>query len=66
MLETIKAIFKSASGSLSGHGSNSALAEYYQSRLQATNSVVEVEAILSMNTLMSFNEQEEQLSEGLK
>ena len=63
MLETIKTIFQNASGSLSGNGSNSALAEYYHSRLLTTKSVVEVEAILSMNSLMSFNKQEEQQSE---
>ncbi|SQD80698.1 hypothetical protein [Moritella yayanosii] len=63
MLETIKTILLNTSDSLSGNGSSRALAEYYQSRLQATNSVVEVEAILSMNTLMAFNEQEELPSE---
>jgi len=66
MIETIKAIFKNASDSISGNALNCTLAEYYQSRLQATNSVVEVEAILSMNTLMGFNEEEEQQSEQLK
>lgn len=50
MLETIKKILLNTSGD--------ALAAYYQSRLQATNSTVEIEAILSMNTLMTFNEQE--------
>ena len=48
MLDTIKTIFQNTSGN--------ALAEYYQSRLQTTNSVVEVEAILSINALMTFNE----------
>ena len=63
MLETIKTILRNTSDSLSGNGSNKALAEYYHSRLQATNCVVEVEAILSMNSLMSFSELEEQRSE---
>lgn len=63
MLETIKTILLNTSDSLSGNGSNRALAEYYQSRLQATNCVVEVEAILSMNSFMSFSEQEEQQNE---
>ena len=66
MLETIKKIFQNASGSLSGNAPNRALAEYYHSRLQATNCVVEVEAILSMNSLMTFNEQEESLAEEVK
>ena len=63
MLETIKTILLNTSDSLSGNGSNRALAEYYQSRLQETNCVVEVEAILSMNSFMSFSEQEEQQNE---
>ncbi|MBL1417311.1 MAG: hypothetical protein COB27_010595 [Moritella sp.] len=63
MLETIKTILLNASGSLSGNASSRALAEYYHSRLLTTKSVVEVEAILSMNSLMSFNKQEEQQSE---
>ena len=58
MLETIKTILLNTSGN--------ALAGYYQSRLQATNCVVEVEAILSMNSLMTFNELEEQQSEQSK
>ena len=66
MLETIKKIILNTSDSLSGNGSNRALAEYYQSRLQTTNCVVEVEAILSMNTLMWFSEHEEQQSEQSK
>ncbi|NQZ92397.1 MAG: hypothetical protein HRT97_08665 [Moritella sp.] len=66
MLETITTIFQNASGSLSGNASSRALAEYYQSRLQTTNCVVEVEAILSMNSLMTFSEQEELPSGGEK
>ena len=66
MLETIKTILLNASGSLSGNASSRALAEYYQSRLKTTKSVVEVEAILSMNSLMTFNEQEESLVEEVK
>ena len=58
MLETIKKILLNTSGN--------ALAEYYQSRLKTTKSVVEVEAILSMNSLMTFNEQEESLAEEVK
>lgn len=58
MLETIKTILLNTSGNT--------LAAYYQSRLQATNSAVEVDAILSMNTLMTFNEQEELQDEGSK
>ncbi|NQZ49863.1 MAG: hypothetical protein HRT95_06635 [Moritella sp.] len=63
MLETIKTILLNTSDSLSGNGSNRALAEYYHSRLLATKSVVEVEAILSMNSFMSFSEQEQQQNE---
>ena len=65
MLETIKTILLNASGSLSGNASSRALAEYYQSRLKTTKSVVEVEAILSMNSLMTFK-QEESLVEEVK
>lgn len=64
MLATIKKILLNTSDSISGNASNSALAEYYQSRLQSSKSVVEVEAILSMNSLMTFNEQEEQSEES--
>jgi len=66
MLEAIKAIFKNTSGTLSGNASNSALAEYYQSRLKASNCAVEVEAILSMNALMRFDEQDVLESEQSK
>ena len=43
MLETIKTILLNTSGSLSGNASSRALAEYYQSRLKTTKSVVEEE-----------------------
>ena len=52
MLATIKKILLNKSGN--------ALAEYYQSRLQASKSAVEVEAIFNMNSFMSFTEEEQQ------
>ncbi|NRD72851.1 hypothetical protein HQQ94_06285 [Shewanella sp. VB17] len=58
MLETLKTIFHNTS--------TNPLAEYYQSRLQATRNVFEVEAILSLSVLMSFNEQEKQQNEDSK
>jgi len=57
MLATIKNILLNTSGH--------ELAEYYQSRLQQSSCVVEVEAILNMNTLMAFNEDEGKHSESI-
>lgn len=34
------------------------MTEYYQSRLQLSSNITEIEAILAMNTLLSLNEQE--------
>lgn len=48
MLTTIKKILLDRSGNK--------LAEYYQSRLQQTRSTVEVEAILTMGAIMTFDE----------
>lgn len=58
MFKTIKTIFQGTA--------NSTLAEYYQARLQTSKSAVEIEAIFSLNSLMSFNETEEQQDEVLK
>ena len=58
MLKTIKTIFQ---GTV-----NSTLAEYYQARLQTSKNAVEIEAIFSLNSLMSFNEAEEQQDEVWK
>ncbi|PKG39790.1 hypothetical protein [Psychromonas sp. Urea-02u-13] len=48
MLEIIKAILMNTQ--------SNRLADYYQARLQSSDNIVEIEAILSMNTLLSFNE----------
>ncbi|WP_156801532.1 hypothetical protein [Psychromonas sp. CNPT3] len=50
MLETIKKIFNRIP--------SRAMTEYYQSRLQLSSNITEIEAILAMNTLLSLNEQE--------
>jgi len=49
MLATIKKILLDTSGNK--------LAEYYQSRLQQTRCAVEVEAILTMGAIMTFDEE---------
>jgi len=59
MLAATKNILLNTSDTSSGNGSSNTLAEYYQSRLQKTNCVVEVEAILSMNALMTFEDIED-------
>jgi len=66
MLAIIKKILLNTSDSIPGNAADGTLAEYYQSRLQTTNSVAEVEAILNMNSFMSFNEEEELQSEQSK
>jgi len=66
MLAIIKKILLNTSDSIPGNAADGTLAEYYQSRLQTTNSVAEVEAILNMNLFMSFYEEEEQQSEQSK
>lgn len=58
MLEAIKRIFQQKSGN--------ALAEYYQSRLHTTKSIIEAEAIIYMNSLMSLYDWEEGENEELK
>ncbi|QUM86031.1 MULTISPECIES: hypothetical protein [Moritella] len=58
MLEIIKKILLNTS--------SNALTEYYQSRLKTSNSAVEVEAILSMESLMTFSEEEDQQRDGVK
>lgn len=57
MLETIKKLFNNTA--------SRTLTEYYNARLQSSNSLVEVEAILTMNALLSLNEAD-QHSESLK
>lgn len=44
---------------------NKSLANYYQSRLRTSRSIIEVEAILAMNIFLSF-EEEKQQSKRLK
>ncbi|CAM2940433.1 hypothetical protein [Moritella viscosa] len=58
MLEIIKKILLNTS--------SNALTEYYQSRLKTSNSAVEVEAILSIESLMTFSEEEDQQRDGVK
>lgn len=65
MFDAIKKALLNTPDSLSSNKSSSALGEYYQSRLKKTNCVVEVEAILSMNELMTFDNEEEPRNSGL-
>lgn len=58
MLEIIKKILLNTS--------SNALTEYYQSRLKTSNSAVEVEAILSIESLMTFSEEEDQQRDWVK
>jgi len=39
---------------------NKSLANYYQSRLRSSRSLIEVEAILAMNIFLSFEEEKQQ------
>lgn len=57
MLEILKALFNSPA--------SHTMADYYQSRLQSSDNVVEVEGILAINALLSLTEDNQQ-SEPIK